>query len=146
MQRPTGVTILAALYIFTAGILGLTSFVLIFGRTLLEGIKGPADVGPPPTARELAQIGFVCLGVAMVDLICGIGFIKLKKWSRVLAIVFHIIWAVFWALGLAGLRLHPDLFSMVFRLAGLGIQVWILVYLFSATVKQAFGGTETRVS
>ena len=44
MQRPTGVTVLAALYIFTAGILGLTSVVLIFGRTLLEGIKGPADV------------------------------------------------------------------------------------------------------
>jgi hypothetical protein len=141
MQRPTGVTVLAALYIFTAGILGLTSVVLIFGRTLLEGIKGPADVGPPPTAAELAQIGFVSLGVAVVNIICGIGFIKLKKWSRVLTIAFHIAWTVFWALSLVGLRLHPDLFSMVFRLAGLGIQVWILVYLFSSTVKQAFAGT-----
>lgn len=138
MQRPTGITILAFLYLFGAGVLGPSSIVLILGRKFFAGITGPGEAGPPPTAREVALIGFVCLGVAVVDLLCGIGFINLKKWSRVLAIAFHIAWAVFWALSLVGLRLHPNLFSMVFRLGGLGIQVWILVYLFNAQVKQAF--------
>ena len=140
MRRPIGVTILSFLYLFAAGVLGLSSIVLILGRTFFAGFSGPSDAGPPPTARELALIGFVCLGVAAVDLVCGIGFINLKKWSRVLAIAFHVAWAVFWALSLVGLRVHPNLFSIVFRLTGLGIQVWILVYLFGSQVKAAFAG------
>lgn len=145
MQRPTGITILAALYFIGASLLTFFGFVLIVGKSFISGLRGPAEAGPPPTPRELVLVGLFCLGVALVDLICGIGFSKLKKWSRVLAIVFHGAWAVFWALSLFGLRLHPSLSSTVFRFAGLAIQVWILVYLSSAPVKQAFAGTAPEV-
>jgi hypothetical protein len=139
MQRPAGVTILACLYFFAAGVLGLLSIVLVLGRSFFSGITGPADSGPPPSARELALVGLLCFAVALLNLVCGIGFIKLKKWSRVLAIVFHVAWTTFWALSLVGLRLHPNLLSMMFRFAALAIQVWILVYLLSSAVKKAFG-------
>jgi hypothetical protein len=138
MERPIGVTVLVVLYLAAAGVLGLTSIVLIFGRSFFAGISGPADSGPPPTARDLALTGLLCLVVALVNVICAIGFIKLKKWFRVLAIVFHLAWAIFWALGLVGLRLHPNFSSLMFRLVGLAIQVWIVVYLFGPKVKQAF--------
>jgi uncharacterized membrane protein (DUF2068 family) len=146
MQRPAGITILASLYFFTAGIVGLGSILLIFGRSFFSGIAGLADAGPPSSARDLALAGLFFLVVAFLDLICGIGFIKLKKWSRVLAIVFHVAWAVFWALSFFGLRMHPSLSSTVFRFSGLAIQVGILVYLFSSPVKRAFAGQkpETR--
>ena len=145
MPRPTGVTILAVLYLFVAGILGLSSMVLVLGRSFFSGITGPLDAGPPPSAHELTLMGFACLVVALVDFLCGLGFLKLKKWSRVLAIAFHVAWAVFWALSLVALRLHPSLFSTMFRLGGLGMQVWILAYLFRSRVKQAFA-TSGRAS
>jgi hypothetical protein len=139
MERPTGVTVLVVLYLAAAGVLGLTSIVLIFGRSFFAGISGPEASGAPPTARDLALIGLLCLVVALLNVICAIGFIKLKKVSRVLAIVFHLAWAIFWALGLVGLRSHANLSSVMFRLVGLAIQVWIVVYLFGPKVKEAFG-------
>jgi hypothetical protein len=35
--------------------------------------------------------------------------------------------------------LHANLSSVMFRLVGLAIQVWIVVYLFGPKVKEAFG-------
>jgi hypothetical protein len=138
MERPAGVTVLVVLYLAAAGVLGLTSIVLIFGRPFFSGISGPASSGPPPSARDLALVGLLCFVVALLNVICGMGFINLKKWSRVLAIVFHSIWAVFWSFSLAGLRLRPSFSSLMFRLVLLAIQVWIVVYLFGPKVKQAF--------
>ena len=111
--------------------------VLILGRSFFEGFSGPADVGPT-TAKEFVLTGVVCLSLAVVELLCGIGLINLQPWPRVAVIVFHVAWAVLLALSLVGLRLHPSLFSMLFRLTGLGFQVWILAYLFSTQVKVAF--------
>lgn len=141
MELPTGVTILAFLYFFVAGILGIGSILLIFGRTFFEGIAGAPD-----SAWDLGFVGIFFLAVALLDSICGIGFIKLKKWSRVLAIGVHLAWAVLWALSLVGLRLHPSLFSLAFRLAAFAIQVWILVYLSRPEVKKAFEKTVAVVS
>lgn len=139
MQRPAGVTVLASLYFFAAGIVGLGGILLIFGRSFFAGLA-PANAGPPSSPRELELAGLFFSAVALLDLICGIGFIRLQKWARFLAVVYHGAWAAFWALSLFALRLHPSLSSLVFRFAGLAIQVWILVYLFSSPVKQAFAG------
>jgi hypothetical protein len=138
MQRPPGITVLAVFYLSAAGILGLTSIVLIFGRSFLSGVSGPADSGPPPSARGLALMGLLCLLVALLNVLCGIGFINLKKWSRALAIVFHLAWAIFWALSIVGLRLHPSFPSLIFRIVLLAIQAWVVVYLFGPKVEQAF--------
>lgn len=82
--------------------------------------------------------GFFCLAVALLDLVCGIGLIRLKKWSRVMAIALHVMWAILWALSLVGLRLHPSLSSLLFRLVTLAVQIWILMYLSRRSVRQAF--------
>jgi hypothetical protein len=119
MRRPTGVTILASFYIFSGGFLGILGLVLIFGRAIFSGLSGPADTGPALTAKGIALVGGVCLLVSLLNVICAIGFIKLVKWSRVLAMVFHLSWAIFWALSLVGLRSHPNVSSLMFRLVGL---------------------------
>lgn len=136
MERPAGVTILASLYFFVAGIIGFGSVLLIFGASFFSGMAGPDE-----SAKDLSRAGLFFLVVALLDLICGIGFIKLKKWSLVLAIVFHSAWAILWALSLVGLRLHPSLASGVFRLLAFVIQLWILAYLLRPKVKKAFGMT-----
>lgn len=138
MQRPAGLTVLAVCYLSAASILGLTSIVLIFGRSFLSGVSGPADSGPPPSARGLALMGLLCLLLALLNVICGIGFLKLKKWSPTLAIIFHLAWAIFWALSILGLRLHPSVPSLIFRIVLLAIQAWAVVYLFRPKVAQAF--------
>lgn len=137
MQRPTGVTILAALYFWVAGILGIASVLLILGRSFFSGL-GSSESTPQASARELMLFGFFCLAVALLDLVCGIGLIRLKKWARVMAIAVHVLWAILWALSLVGLRLHPSLFSLVFRLVTLAVQIWILMYLSRGNVKRAF--------
>ena len=136
MERPAGVTILASMYFFVAGIIGFGSFLLIFGASFLSQIAERAD-----SPKDLSRAGLLFLAVALLDLICGIGFIKLKKWSLVLAIVYHSAWAILWALSLVGLRLHPSLSSGVFRLLAFAIQLWVLAYLFRPRVKRAFGLT-----
>jgi hypothetical protein len=138
MQRPPGITVLAVFYLSAAGILGLTSIVLIFGRSFLSGVSGPVDSGPPPSARGLALMGLLCLLLALLNVICAIGFMKLKKWSRALAIIFHFAWAIFWALSILGLRLHPSFPSLIFRIVLLAIQAWVVVYLLAPKVGQAF--------
>ena len=138
MQRPAGLTVLAVCYLSAAGVLGLTSIVLIFGRSFLSGVSGPADSGPPPSARGLALMGLLCLLIALLNVICGIGFLKLRNWSRALAILFHLAWAIFWALSILGLRLHPSFPSLTFRIVLLAIQAWVVVYLLAPKVEQAF--------
>ena len=138
MRRPAGLTVLAVCYLSAAGVLGLTSIVLIFGRSSLSGVSGPADSGPPPSARGLALIGLLCLLIALLNVICAIGFLKLKKWSRAVAIIYHLGWAIFWALSILGLRLHPSFPSLLFRIVLLAIQAWVVVYLLAPKVEQAF--------
>jgi hypothetical protein len=138
MQRPTGVTILTSFYILFGGFLGILGLLLIFGRASFSGLSGPADTGLPPTAQGIALVGGLCLFVSLLNVICAIGFIRLVKWSRVLAIVFHLSWAILGALSLVGLRSHPNVSSLMFRLVVLLVQVWIVVYLLVPKVKQAF--------
>ena len=138
MRRPAGLTVLAVCYLSAAGVLGLTSIVLIFRRSFLSGVSGPADSGPPPSARGLALMGLLCLLLALLNVICAIGFLKLKKWSRAVAIIFHFARAIFWALSILGLRLHPSFPSLLFRIVLLAIQAWVVVYLLAPKVEQAF--------
>lgn len=140
MERPIGVTILAVLYFLGAAFVGLFGLLFIVGGPMLSGM---ARSGGPGSA--LFAMGGVAGGlfliIAVLDLILGIGFIKLQNWARIVAIVFTAIGLLFGVFGLVGILAHLVLFQLLFQFIVLGIYVWILVYLFKPHVKQAFGAT-----
>lgn len=142
MERPTGVTILAVLYFLGAAFLGLCGILFIVGGSLLSGL---AHAGSGPASALFAMggavIGAIMLAIGVLDLVIGIGFIKLQNWARVLAIIFLGIGILFGILGVFTMLAHLMMVVLVFRLIVLAIEVWILIYLFKPHVKQAFGAT-----
>jgi hypothetical protein len=141
MERPTGVTIIAALYFIGTAILGICGLLFIVGGTMLSGLARSGGPGSALFAAGGAVIGSIFLVLALLELAIGIGFIKLQNWARVVAIVFTGIAVLFGLLGMLSLFVHMMVFAMMFRVIVLAIQIWILVYLFKPEVKQAFGAT-----
>ncbi|MGB9465026.1 MAG: hypothetical protein WBR10_07930 [Candidatus Acidiferrum sp.] len=141
MERPTGVTILAVLYFLGTALLGLCGLLFIVGGSMLSSLAQSGGPGSAIFAMGGAVVGTIFLVLALVDLALGIGFLKLQNWARVVAIVLIGIGVLFGLLGMVSLLLHLVLFTLVFRMIVLAIQIWVLVYLFKPHVKQAFGAT-----
>jgi len=141
MERPTGVTIIAVLYFIGTAILGLFGLLFIVGGSMLSGLAQSGGPGSAIFAAGGALVGAVFLVLALLELVIGIGFIKLQNWARVVAIVLTGIAVLFGVLGLFSLLAHVMVFALMIRLIILAIQIWILVYLFKPHVKQAFGAT-----
>jgi hypothetical protein len=139
MERPTGVTILAVLYFLGAAVLGLVGLGFIVGGSALAAMAKSGGPGAAIFAAGGAIVGLFFLVIAAVDLALGIGFIKLQNWARVIAIVFTAIGLLFGLFGLLNVVMHMMVFQMVFQLLVLGLEVWIVTYLFKPEVKQAFG-------
>jgi len=141
MERPTGVTILAVLYFLGAAFLGLAGLGFIVGGSAIAAMAKSGGPGAGLFAAGGAIIGMFFLVLALVDLALGIGFIKLQNWARVIAIVFTAIGVLFGLFGLLNVVMHMAVFQLVFQLLVLGLEVWIVTYLFKPEVKQAFGAT-----
>lgn len=142
MERPTGVTIIAVLYFLGAACLGLAGLgFLVGGSAVAAALAKSGGAGGGLFAAGGAIIGGFFLVCAIVDLALGVGFVKLQNWARVIAIVFTGIAMLFGLFGLMGVMLHFALFRVVFQLLVLGLEVWIVTYLFKPEVKQAFGAT-----
>ncbi len=141
MERPTGVTILAVLYFIGTAILGLCGLLFIVGGSVLSSMARTGGPGSALLAMGGAVVGAIGIGLALLYLALGIGFIKLQNWARVVAIILTGIGVLFGILGLFSLLAHLIIFVLVFRLIILAIEIWILVYLFKPHVKQAFGAT-----
>jgi hypothetical protein len=141
MDRPVGVTILAVLYILAAAVLGLCGVLFFVGGSMLSSLAQSGGPGSALFAMGGAVVGGFFLVLALIDLVLGIGFLKLQNWARVVAIVLIGIGVLFGLLGMATMMLHLVLFALMFRAVFLAIQIWILVYLFKPHVKQAFGAT-----
>jgi len=141
MERPTGVTILAALYFIGAAFLALCGILFIVGGSMLSGLAHSGGPGSALFAMGGAVVGGIFLVLAVLDLAIGIGFIKLQNWARVVAIILIGIGVLFGLLSMASMLAHFMMFVLVVRLIILAIEIWILVYLFKPHVKQAFGAT-----
>jgi hypothetical protein len=121
MQRPTGVTILAVLAIIFGALGILGSITIITGGALVGGAL-------------ISILGVITLITSALALAFGIGAWTLKPWA--------------WTLGVANYILSLVV-SVIFIISGastIGQQILsiviaaaILYYLFTPTVKQAFG-------
>ncbi len=142
MQRPTGVTILAVLAFIGAGLLVVGALFSLLGGMLVSTMSASrmgalAGVGA-------AFLAIVLLISAAVDIVVGVGLLKLKNWARIITIVLTGIGLLGSVLSIISPFGHMHVFFFVFlirRLIFAAIYAWILWYLFQPHVKQAFGAT-----
>jgi len=139
MERPTGVTILAVLAFIGAGTGVLFSLLMFVGGPMTSSAAQYPQFAMM-TAFGRAVVGMVCLGLAALNIVVGVGFWKLQNWTRILTIVL---------LGLNLLATVRALFVpyaempafFIQDLIDIAIVLVVLVYLFRPRVKQAFGAT-----
>jgi hypothetical protein len=142
MQRPTGVTILAVLAFLAGGFLVVAALLSLLGGAVVSSL-GSSGIGMMAgVGAALFAVFFLIL--AAVEVVIGIGLLKLQNWARIVTIVLvglsllGSLGSIFNPFG------HAHIFFLLFlirRLVFAAIDVWILWYLFQPNVKQAFGAT-----
>jgi len=143
MGRPVGVTIIAILDFFGAGLCILGGLGMMLGGGIVANlINQQGGQGGAGAAGILAGIGVMvgifCLIVAAVEIILAVGLLKLKEWARIVTIVLTGIFGALGLLGLLGIFLHFNLFATVIRICVLAVQAFIIMYLLKPEVKAAF--------
>jgi hypothetical protein len=151
MNKPAGVIVIAILYFLGAAILLLAGIGFIVGGGAIaammsqQGRAGGSGLATLMGALG-AGVGIFFLIWGAVDVIVGVGLLKLKSWARMVAIVFAGIGACFQAFGLLSSLAHFNIVSFVFTLIILGIQGLIIWYLLKPEVKAAFQGVQARAA
>jgi hypothetical protein len=136
MKRPTGITIIAILYIVLA-VLSLLWSGLVFGvgglSSLFGGLVGAESVAAFGVSSGWA--GFLGIITAVVQLIVAIGLLSMKKWAWILALIGVGLTVVQGVIGLfAG-----GVFGFMCGGLALIIPVIILIYLLRPTIRDDFG-------
>lgn len=127
-QRPTGITILAVLQ-FIGGILSLLGGIGL----LFAGATATPGGGPGATSGVATVFGLGLIVSGTIGLIAGYGLFTLKGWGWLLAVIFSIlnILSAVWNLIQGN--------AILSAIVGLVISGLILYYLYTPTVKRAFG-------
>jgi len=139
MKRPKGVTVLAYLYFWTA----FSALVPLIPSRTFQPLQWP---------RLLA----LTLGYLIIGIILGIGLLRMKNWSRLLAIIVNATQLLFvphdFAVGHSRVEAIRDALHtlsgvwvghLAVILAGLHILfcIWIIWYLTRPNIKSAFQNT-----
>lgn len=148
MNRPTGVTLIAVLYFIGGAFAALAGLGMVAGGGMMATIMSQQGQSAGPLAGILgglgAALGIIILVMAAVDIVLGIGLIKLKEWARMVTVVVTAIFAALGAWGLITTLAHFILFATIIRVCVLALQVWIVMYLLKPEVKAAFQGAQAR--
>jgi len=123
MERPLGVSIIAILYII-AGILSLIGGILfVFAIQLLPfETTGISAVFLPLIQIPLSLIGIVYIAFSILQLIIGVGLLKMKTWAFILAILIVLFNTV------SSVMTLPAALSTI-NIIGLIINILIMLYL-----------------
>lgn len=136
MRRPTGITVIAVLYIVLA-VLSLLWSGLIFGvgglSSLFGGLFGADNVAALGTSS--AWSGFLGILAALVQIVVAIGLLSLKKWAWILALASVALTVVQGIVGIFG----GGPFAFMCGILGLAIPVGILIYLLLPGTRRVFG-------
>ena len=126
---PTGVKVISVLYYIGAVFELLLAVALIFGAgAITSQVPFLALIGP-----FLIVGGIILAGLAVLSFFVGRGLWKAQKWSRIVAIIFAVIGALFSLLGLfTGATIVSSIVQLIINLA-IGGYLW-----FSSGVKAAF--------
>ena len=140
MERPTGVTILAILAFIAAGCVALGGLMFLLGGAMMSSMGAFPRFGMM-AGMGSAILGIVCLGLAALYLVVGLGLWKLQEWARILTIVLAGLGLLVNGFGILGPLMSFNIMFLLWRAVVLGLDVWVLVYLFQPHVKKAFGAT-----
>ena len=136
MKRPTGITIIAIVYIVLA-VLSLLWSGLVFGLggmgSLFGGLFGAENVAALGTSG--AWSGFLGIVAALVQIFVAIGLLSLKKWAWFLALVSVALTVAQGIVGIFG----GGPFAWMCGILGLLIPIGILIYLLLPGIRKAFG-------
>jgi hypothetical protein len=136
MKRPTGITIIAIVYIVLA-ILSLLWSGLVLGvgglSSLVGGLFGAESVAAFGVSSGWA--GFVGIITAVVQFAVAFGLLAMKKWAWILALIGVVLTLVEGVISMfAG-----GAFGFMCGSLALIIPVIILIYLLRPTIRSAFG-------
>ena len=136
MNRPTGITLIAILFIALA-ILSLLWSGLVFGvgglSTLVGNLFGAESIKAFGTSSGWS--GFLGILIAAVHIAVGVGLFLMQKWAWYLAIVAVGLTVVQGVIGMFG----GGLFAFMCGFLGLLVPAVILIYMIMPKVRQAFG-------
>ncbi len=135
MKRPTGITIIAVLYIVLA-VLSLLWSGLVFGLgglgSVFGGLFGAEHVAALGTSS--AWSGFLGIVTGLVQIVVAIGLLSMKKWAWFLALISVALTVV---QGIVGI-FSSGPFALMCGILGLLIPVGILIYLLLPGIRKAF--------
>jgi len=123
MERPLGVSVIAILYII-AGILSLIGGILfVFAIQLLQfETTGMSVIFLPLIQIPFSIIGIVYIALSALQLITGIGLLKMKTWAFILAILITLFNTV------SSVMTLPAALPTI-NIIGLIINILIILYL-----------------
>ena len=140
MERPTGVTILAILAFIGAGCLVLGCLLFLLGGAMMSSMSAFPRFGMM-AGMGSAILGVIFLGLAALYLVIGLGLWKLHDWARILTIVLAGLGLLVNGFAILGPLMTFHIIFVIWRAIILGLDVWVIVYLFQPHVKRAFGAT-----
>jgi hypothetical protein len=133
MERPSAITALGSIST-TVGILMLAggAFLLIAGALANTEKWWGYNV-------FMGAFGVLIMVTSIPQIVIGVGLLRMKNWARVLALICSVVSLFGLMLDLKVALQHPLL--SIYSIAQAAFDVWLLVYLLSPRVKQAFGAT-----
>lgn len=136
MDRPLGVTLLALMnwavsaVCLLAGMGALSAgFLFLITSAGRSGLFGWGS---------FLLIGGACLALGVFSLKVGIGLWRLRNRSRQMQIALLVLFSVFELFAIFGALMHSAFGVAILRSLFLGIELWILIYLFKPNVKVVF--------
>jgi hypothetical protein len=136
MKRPTGITVIAVVYIVLAAI-SLVWSGLVFGLggvgSFFGGLFGAENVAALGTSS--AWSGFLGIITALVQFVVALGLLSMKKWAWFLALIGVALTVL---QGIVGI-FSGGPFALMCGFLGLLIPVGILIYLLLPGTRKAFG-------
>ncbi len=108
--RPSGITVLAVLYLINAAIAFIAIGVMVWllnQVNIFEPYPLPGNAYAQPVIEHSSFIGMLTLAVAIVfgviggiNVLIGVGLLKAKRWARNLAMAFAIINIIFYSVAI----------------------------------------------
>lgn len=143
MDRPTGVTIVAVLnFVAAAGCLLVALGALKAGFVFLLASAG---WGGEWGAGTFFLIGSAGLFAGTISLFLGRGIWNLRNRSRQIQIAVLALLLLFEFLAIFAAVKRFSVVSAVFRSAIFGTEAWMLIYLLTPGVREAFGAIPRRI-
>jgi hypothetical protein len=139
MERPFGVTILAAGMIF-AGLASAAAGVLIFFAGSSGATAAAQDSGAVAAlfAALGAAGGILALVFGTLHVLLAVGIYQLRRLARVLTIILFLLIAAGACLGLAATLLSRSHAALLWNVSILAVDLLALWYLLGAATKEAF--------